>query len=411
MTVSSYQQAVAVETPVPISWDYRFWLREVAGAFGDIGTFIPILIGVVQFAGMDAATILVFAGLVHLVTGLAFGIPIAVQPMKVIAALAIAGELTRAEVSVAGYSVAVCMVILAKTGWIRCLDRMIPRALTSGIQLTVASKLAVKGLAVMGLSVQRAGLSVWGSVLVVLMTIALVALVCLPQYRQYLIFALVLTGFAWACAANPALWSSGAGLSVWRPTLTPLNAAALSGIWKGGFAQLPLTLLNSVFAVTLLAGQLYPASTRRISTTQVAWSVGLMNMLTLPFGALPVCHGSGGLAAQHACGARTGWSMIVLGTVKLTLGLLCGAAALKWLQAFPPLILGIFLVIAAWTLAKASRFWISRTSILCAVIAVAAYWLSGWLPLGFALGWFTHALLSKYDRFASTGSIQSTKKE
>jgi len=323
--------------------------------------------------------------------------------MKVIAALAIAGELTGAEVSVAGLSVAVCLLILAGTGWIHRLDRMIPPVLTSCIQLTVASKLVVKGLTLVGLSMQGVGLNLRGVLLVVLLVLALMAIIRLPQYRQYLILTLVLAGFAWAGTADPTLWHGGAGLSLWRPKLIVLDYMALSGIWRGGAAQLPLTLLNSVFAVTLLAGRLFPMRAARVSTTKVALSVGLMNLLTLPFGALPVCHGSGGLAAQHACGARTAWSMFVLGTIKLTLGLLCGAAVLKWFQAFPQAILGVFLMTAAWTLARASRFWVGRAGIFCAVVTVATYWISGWLPLGFALGWLAYLLLSRYGRLGSTG--------
>ncbi|NQV32333.1 MAG: hypothetical protein HQ515_06540, partial [Phycisphaeraceae bacterium] len=157
MDITSAGQTININPSVRVTLNYRFWVHEAAGAFGDIGTFMPILIGLVHYGGMDAATILVFAGLMHLVTGLAFGIPIAVQPMKAIAALAIAGELTSAEVSVAGFSVAVCLLILALTGGIRRLDRIIPRVLNSAIQLAVASKLAVKGLAVMGISMQTAG--------------------------------------------------------------------------------------------------------------------------------------------------------------------------------------------------------------------------------------------------------------
>lgn len=403
MSTPSAFNSIAARPPVLVFWNHRFWLGEVAGAFGDIGTFIPLLIGVVRFADMDAATILVFAGLTHLITGWAFRIPMAVQPMKVIAALAIAGELTGAEVSVAGLSVAICLLTLAWTGWIHRLDRMIPPVLTSCIQLTVASKLVVKGLTLVGLSVQGLGLSLRGVLLVVLLALTFMAIIRLPQYGQYLILTLILAGFAWACTTDPTLWTSGGGLSVWRPKLIALDSMALSGIWKGGVAQLPLTLLNSVFAVTLLAGQLFPTRAARVSTTKVALSVGLMNLLTLPFGALPVCHGSGGLAAQHACGARTAWSMFVLGTIKLTLGLLCGAAVLKWFQAFPQTILGVFLMTAAWTLASASRFWISRAGIICAVVTVATYWISGCLPLGFALGWLTYVLLSRYGRLGSTG--------
>ena len=60
----------------------HFVVTETIGALGDLGTFVPIVIALVMLVGMDAATILVFAGLAHVVTGLVFGIPIPVQPMR-----------------------------------------------------------------------------------------------------------------------------------------------------------------------------------------------------------------------------------------------------------------------------------------------------------------------------------------
>ena len=71
----------------------RFWLREASGALGDFGTFVPLAVGMVVMAGLDAGTLLVTAGLANIWGGLAFGIPIAAQPMKAICALAIAGAL------------------------------------------------------------------------------------------------------------------------------------------------------------------------------------------------------------------------------------------------------------------------------------------------------------------------------
>ena len=32
----------------------RFWLREAAGALGDFGTFVPLAVGMVVVAGLDA---------------------------------------------------------------------------------------------------------------------------------------------------------------------------------------------------------------------------------------------------------------------------------------------------------------------------------------------------------------------
>jgi hypothetical protein len=67
--------------------------REVGGAFGDLGTLLPILLGAVAVAGMSAGGVLVGFGAFLLVTGLLYRLPLPVQPMKAIGALVIAGGL------------------------------------------------------------------------------------------------------------------------------------------------------------------------------------------------------------------------------------------------------------------------------------------------------------------------------
>lgn len=71
---------------------------------------------------------------------------------------------------------------------------------------------------------------------------------------------------------------------------------AVAGIIKAGMPQLPLTALNSVLAVCQLSADLFPA--RPAKPSAVSASVGAMNLAGVWFGALPCCHGSGGLAAQ-----------------------------------------------------------------------------------------------------------------
>lgn len=75
-----------------------------------------------------------------------------------------------------------------------------------------------------------------------------------------------------------------------------------AGVLKAGLAQLPLTSLNSVIAVSHLAAQLFPdrveAQGWRWRPGAVAVSVAAMNLVGCWFGAFPCCHGSGGLAAQ-----------------------------------------------------------------------------------------------------------------
>jgi len=62
--------------------DYN--LREAAGAFGDLGTLIPFLVGYLTIARMDPVGVLVAFGLFKIVVGLYFKTPLPIQPMKAI---------------------------------------------------------------------------------------------------------------------------------------------------------------------------------------------------------------------------------------------------------------------------------------------------------------------------------------
>ncbi|MEZ5592767.1 MAG: putative sulfate/molybdate transporter [Gammaproteobacteria bacterium] len=63
------------------------WWREVGGAFGDLGTFLPYVLGALTVAGLAPQGVLLGFGVALLGSGLFYGIPIAVQPMKAVAAV------------------------------------------------------------------------------------------------------------------------------------------------------------------------------------------------------------------------------------------------------------------------------------------------------------------------------------
>ena len=372
-----------------------FFLRESVGSLGDLGTFVPIFIAMVRLAGMDAATMLVFAGLMSIVTGFVFRLPVAVQPMKAIAALAMAGVLTPPQVCVAGVSVGACLLLLSAFGLIGWLHRHIPQPVLRGVQLAVAAKLLLKGLHLGFFELGTGALRGFRGPDGLIVFLAAAALLLWFRKRwQPVLLGLIVLGLLAATIREPAVLTS-AGISLWTPRFVSLSASAASGLWDGALAQLPLTLLNSVFAVALLAESLFPAARRQAGPTRMAVSVGLMNLLACPFGAMPACHGSGGLAAQYGFGARTGWSMVILGMVKLGIGLLCGATVLAWLQAFPETVLGVFLLVAGFFLAHASRFWQSRPNLAIAALVAAVSLATGILPLGFACGWIAYVLFTR----------------
>jgi len=63
-----------------------FWkspLAEISGSLGDLGTLLPLMIALAVNNSISLSTTLVFSGLWNILTGVAFGIPLPVQPMKV----------------------------------------------------------------------------------------------------------------------------------------------------------------------------------------------------------------------------------------------------------------------------------------------------------------------------------------
>ncbi len=57
-------------------------LRELAGAFGDLGTLIPFLVGYITISKMEPVGVLLAFGLFKIVAGLYFRTPVPIQPMK-----------------------------------------------------------------------------------------------------------------------------------------------------------------------------------------------------------------------------------------------------------------------------------------------------------------------------------------
>ncbi|MET0850179.1 MAG: putative sulfate/molybdate transporter [Candidatus Rokuibacteriota bacterium] len=58
-----------------------YTLRELGGAFGDLGTLVPFLAGYITITGMDPAGLLLGFGVFGVATGLRYRTPIAVQPV------------------------------------------------------------------------------------------------------------------------------------------------------------------------------------------------------------------------------------------------------------------------------------------------------------------------------------------
>ena len=114
---------------------------ELSGAFGDIGTDLPLLTGMILAAGLHPVTVLVVFGLAQIGSALFYGIPMPVQPLKAVAALVIAGGITASQLQGAGLSIGLIMLLLTATGLLDRLRAIIPKSVIRGIQLGLGVKL------------------------------------------------------------------------------------------------------------------------------------------------------------------------------------------------------------------------------------------------------------------------------
>ena len=76
-----------IAEPATARGGIRFDRNELAGAFGDIGSDLPLIVGVILAAHLDSASALILFGAMQILTALRYRMPMPVQPLKAVAAL------------------------------------------------------------------------------------------------------------------------------------------------------------------------------------------------------------------------------------------------------------------------------------------------------------------------------------
>lgn len=330
-----------------------------------MGTFIPITMSLIAINGLNAGSVLFFAGLFNLFSGIIYGIPISVQPMKAIAAIALTENLSANQIYAAGIGTGIIFFLLGITGLIDKLHRIIPMSVVRGIQLGIGAQLLMKGFGFI------AGGNTWwgydGITVGILGTIAVMLLFGkkTPGALFIFIYGLILT-----ILKKPTIFQS-IHLEISVPTLVHFSFENyVDGFMKAGLPQLPLTLLNSVIAVSALSFDLFP--TKGATNRSISTSVGLMNIVGGFFGGMPMCHGAGGLAGQYKFGARTGGSMVFLGTFKMLFGLTAAGTIFLLMQQYPRNILGVLLLFSGMELALLIRDQTKKTPMFIVLITATA---------------------------------------
>jgi len=118
--------------------DFRFNLEEIAGAVGDYGTLIPIVLGVAIVSNINLGHILLFFSIWYIITGLYYKMPVPVEPMKAIGAIVIAGGLREGEIVASGIILGVLFLVLGICQGMKFIREKVPLSVVRGIQLGLA---------------------------------------------------------------------------------------------------------------------------------------------------------------------------------------------------------------------------------------------------------------------------------
>ncbi|KAJ1965354.1 hypothetical protein GGI12_000832 [Dipsacomyces acuminosporus] len=334
----------------------HFTLSEFSGSLGDIGTLVPILISLTVQGSASLTSSLFFAGLWNIVTGFYYGIPMCVQPMKSIAAIALTNKFTPGELAGAGLGVSAIVFFLGISRLLWLITRFVPLPVVKGLQLGTCFQLCKKAIDLIKTNASFWGSSIiWSDNLWWAASSFLLVLFVYERRRVPVAMVIFMLGVVFALAQTGAHHQFNKvhpGIHFVHPVV-PTAKELRSGFLSAGLGQLPLTLLNSVVALAALARDLFPGYDPSLS--HITTSIGVMNLVGCFLGSMPFCHGSGGLAGQYFFGARTELSLYFLGAVKILIALVFGESLLTILKWFPKSFLGVMMFTAAIELGLVAR--------------------------------------------------------
>jgi xanthine/uracil/vitamin C permease (AzgA family) len=254
----------------------RFDRHELAGAFGDIGTDLPLLIALIVTCDLDAASVCILFGLAQVATGLVYGIPMPVQPLKAMATIMLAERLSGGVLAGGGLVIGVGMLLLALSGLLDWLARVVPKEVVRGMQLGLGITLAT-----LALKEYVAAEGAAGHALAVLCVLAL--LVFRRQRRVPAPLIVIGLGFVYAAAMKLDAAALAGSVGLRLPAFhAPTSAELLQGALLLALPQLPLSLGNSVIATSQATRDLFPE--RAVGVRKIGLTYGLMNVLVPWFG-------------------------------------------------------------------------------------------------------------------------------
>ncbi|GBD93216.1 permease family protein [bacterium BMS3Abin05] len=345
----------------------RFTLSEWSGAVGDLGTLLPLAFALVIFNGYSSQRLFFLWGIVYLISGWYYRVPVAVQPLKAMAVIAFAGGYSVGQLSTTAVFYGILLIVLAGTGVIRWLERWFTPALVRGIQLGIgfillqkAVEMSLKNGLFLGYQPVSRGLNF-------LLLFALLLVLGIFQFQKNkpisvgIIFISIALSLAFGIS-TPESWSQG-NIAVFS---SPDWRFFLPAVMFLMIPQLPLTLGNAVFAANDACHTFWKERSERVTPTRFGVSIGISNVVIGLLGGFPICHGAGGIAAHAKFGGKTGGTTMILGGILILVSLVKPLSNFLFLIPIP--VLGALLLLTSWSLIVLIQRLQTKSEILIALI-------------------------------------------
>lgn len=380
---------------------------ELAGSLGDLGTLLPITIGMILVNGMSATGTFYLIGLFYILAGAYFRIPVAVQPMKVVGAYAIATAMAPAQIAASTLLISCLLAIIALTGAANWIGKAVPKAVVRGVQLATGVLLLRQGIQfIIGTSslqqqsgtaepffaIQHLGPLPLG--LLIGISGLILTLLLLNSKRYPAGIAVILLGLTAGAILGDHTELAKLSPGFHLPPLLPFGFPDIDAFTVALFTlvlpQIPMTIGNAVVATADLSKEYFQESAHRVTYASTTLSMALASAACFFLGGIPLCHGAGGLAAHYRFGARTHGSNLIIGAIFLFLAAIFGPQAILLLHLLPMSILGVLLAFAGIQLGLAILDTMNRKDmfVILAMLGITFTANLAWaFPIGIALSY------------------------
>ena len=354
---------------------FAYNMGEVSGSLGDVGIFLPHIVGAITVVKMDPTGIPTTFGLFYAFAGVFYGVPMAVQPMTAASAAVLIEPTAPAAIAGAGLVIGAVLLILAITGVVSRLARALPGSIAAGLQLGLGLSLATLGIPLIETQI-RLGVA-----------ISALLLGLMRYQRSPVALLAVLVGIGVGQILGIAPPFPAANFGVHLPHLViPTWAQILHGTEYAVLPQIPLMLTNAIIVTAALSWQLFPRDQHPVNERNLAITTGLGNLLSAPFGGYLMCHGAGGIAGHFRFGGRTATAPVLIGLIFVVLGIGFGESGYAMLKTIPDAVLGGLLLFSGIELALSSRLYEHQGGDLFLVLLMAAIGVALNPAVAFAVG-------------------------